>query len=306
VVPQNLIRTNLLVVSNARVSRSLSCFRSATILSRSKLRSRSWKERIHHGPSGRRASPLPVHRQRQEISAVKVSLLRAEGAYRWRRKDVGPSAKRKSRKVRRVSRKVTLNLPQSNAGTSVQGRAICKCGAYLFGHPALPCIKEWSDDLVGHVHANRTIARAGWCTLHSLALASCATGLPGDVSVSGGLFRGRRDSWCVDLAPDRSKFSGVSPTQLAPPNPGVSSSIVPTLNENHAETLILNTVAPLRSRTCYLPGLQLTPGDAVPGVTDDEVCTPGWASEHRHVTESMRDQVYAEYGRARGPGCCRS
>ena len=29
-----------------------------------------------------------------------------------------------------------------------------------------------------------------------------------------------------------------------------------------------------------------------------------WTTEHRHVTESMRDQVYAEYGRTRGPDCC--
>jgi hypothetical protein len=31
-----------------------------------------------------------------------------------------------------------------------------------------------------------------------------ATGPPGDDSVSGGLFRGRRDSWSVNFAPDRS------------------------------------------------------------------------------------------------------
>jgi hypothetical protein len=26
--------------------------------------------------------------------------------------------------------------------------------------------------------------------------------------------------------------------------------------------------------------------------------------DHRHVTEGMRDRVYAEYGRQRGPECC--
>jgi hypothetical protein len=53
-----------------------------------------------------------------------------------------------------------------------------------------------------------------------------------------------------------------------------------------------------------LPDSKLTPGDTLPAVTAAEVCTPGWASEHRHVTESMRDRVYTEYGRTRGPDCC--
>ena len=53
-----------------------------------------------------------------------------------------------------------------------------------------------------------------------------------------------------------------------------------------------------------LPDPTLTPGDTFRGVTVDDVCTPGWAKEHRSVTESMRDQVYAEYKRTRGPSCC--
>jgi hypothetical protein len=53
-----------------------------------------------------------------------------------------------------------------------------------------------------------------------------------------------------------------------------------------------------------LPNQKLTPGDTFSGVTAADVCTPGWASEHRHVTESMRDEVYAEYDRTRGPDCC--
>jgi hypothetical protein len=53
-----------------------------------------------------------------------------------------------------------------------------------------------------------------------------------------------------------------------------------------------------------LPDPKLTPGDVLPAVTPADICTPGWASEHRHVTESMRDQVYVEYGRTRGPDCC--
>jgi hypothetical protein len=44
-------------------------------------------------------------------------------------------------------------------------------------------------------------------------------------------------------------------------------------------------------RHAVLPDPKLTPGDALPGVTTTDVCTPGWATEHRHITESMRDQV---------------
>jgi hypothetical protein len=52
------------------------------------------------------------------------------------------------------------------------------------------------------------------------------------------------------------------------------------------------------------PDPKLTPGDVFPDATKDQVCTAGWASEHRHVTESMRGEVYTEYHRTRGPGCC--
>jgi hypothetical protein len=45
-----------------------------------------------------------------------------------------------------------------------------------------------------------------------------------------------------------------------------------------------------------LPNPKFTPGDALPGATTADVCTPGWATEHRHVTEEMRARVYAEYG----------
>jgi hypothetical protein len=51
-----------------------------------------------------------------------------------------------------------------------------------------------------------------------------------------------------------------------------------------------------------LPDPKMTPGDTFSGATADDVCTPGWATEHRHVTDSERAQVYAEYGRTWG--CC--
>jgi hypothetical protein len=45
-----------------------------------------------------------------------------------------------------------------------------------------------------------------------------------------------------------------------------------------------------------LPDAKLTHGDTFPGATADDVCTPGWAGEHRHITEETRAEVYREYG----------
>jgi hypothetical protein len=39
-----------------------------------------------------------------------------------------------------------------------------------------------------------------------------------------------------------------------------------------------------------------TPGDILPNVTKEQVCTPGYASSVRNVPQSEKNQVYAEYG----------
>lgn len=39
-----------------------------------------------------------------------------------------------------------------------------------------------------------------------------------------------------------------------------------------------------------------TPGTSYPGVTRADVCTKGWASEHRNVTYATKVQVYRDYG----------
>ncbi len=53
-----------------------------------------------------------------------------------------------------------------------------------------------------------------------------------------------------------------------------------------------------------LPDPKVTPRDVLPDAAPDVMCTPGWATEHRHVTEGMRDDVYVEYHRPRDAGCC--
>ncbi len=38
-----------------------------------------------------------------------------------------------------------------------------------------------------------------------------------------------------------------------------------------------------------------TPGGSLRGVTRGNVCTPGWASRHRHVTTAQRHRIFARY-----------
>jgi hypothetical protein len=46
----------------------------------------------------------------------------------------------------------------------------------------------------------------------------------------------------------------------------------------------------------HLPDHGCTPGAARARVTATEVCTPGYSGRVRHVSETTKDQVYAEYG----------
>jgi hypothetical protein len=97
----------------------------------------------------------------------------------------------------------------------------------------------------------------------------------------------------------------VPPTQLAIPSAAVTPlAVAPTLKENYTGPSF--SIPPVHYDPAHaiLPDPKLTPGDVFPDATKDDVCTPGWSREHRHVTEAMRDQAYAEYGRKRGPGCC--
>lgn len=49
-----------------------------------------------------------------------------------------------------------------------------------------------------------------------------------------------------------------------------------------------------------LPDSRLTPGATLPGVTAADVCTPGWARRHRHVTREEKREVYRLYHQAYG------
>jgi len=94
--------------------------------------------------------------------------------------------------------------------------------------------------------------------------------------------------------------------RVVPSSAAASSAtrVAPTLNRNYTGPSL--PIPPLHydPARAVLPDAKLTPGDTFPGVSAADVCTSGWAGEHRHVTEAMRDRVYAEYGRVRGPSCC--
>ena len=83
-------------------------------------------------------------------------------------------------------------------------------------------------------------------------------------------------------------------------------TLAPLINPNASTSKPYATIPPLHYdlARAIRPDRELTPGDVFPYATRDDVCTPGWSREHRHVTESERYQVYVEYGRRQGPGCC--
>ena len=48
--------------------------------------------------------------------------------------------------------------------------------------------------------------------------------------------------------------------------------------------------------TNALPDPACTPGAIFPDATKDQICTPGYSSQVRDVSESLKEDVYAEYG----------
>lgn len=111
-------------------------------------------------------------------------------------------------------------------------------------------------------------------------------------------------AWVLHLAGPR---SSVSAPEGAPTGAGVASpaaftspvALAPMLNPDAAEppTGFPVPIPPLHfdPANAVLPDPRLTPGDAFSDATKDDICTPGWAKEHRHVTESDKARVYSEY-----------
>jgi hypothetical protein len=83
----------------------------------------------------------------------------------------------------------------------------------------------------------------------------------------------------------------------------IAPAISPTTSSrpSSAPTSVKSWVIHYDPVHAVLPDPNLTPGATFPGVTAQDVCTPGWASEHRHVTEEMRMAVDQRYARADEP-----
>src|SRR6266478_2722815 len=107
-------------------------------------------------------------------------------------------------------------------------------------------------------------------------------------------------AWALHLAAPKSTVEATRPSTIAAPSispPSVTLPI-PPLHYDPAHAV--------------LPVPNLTPGDTLPGATAEDVCTPGWATEHRHVTEADKGQAYADYSNSArtcrcsygGSGCC--
>ena len=91
------------------------------------------------------------------------------------------------------------------------------------------------------------------------------------------------------------------PVALPSANPEAPEVLAPSLNPDSDSTALTTTPSGAPFASVYdptravRPDPRLTPGDASADAKADDVCTPGWAREHRNVSESDRERVYAEY-----------
>jgi hypothetical protein len=120
------------------------------------------------------------------------------------------------------------------------------------------------------------------CVVYSIALAAFASRLSSDDGACGHLL-------CGGFAYRRLDYAPGDPVVICPAHP--------TRNARH-RAVGIGGGEPLRLGS-YAGGpaeFEADPRDTISGVTADDICTPGWATDHRHVTEAMRAQVYREYG----------
>ncbi len=79
--------------------------------------------------------------------------------------------------------------------------------------------------------------------------------------------------------------------------PKTSQSISPTITKN-----VLGTSIQTRTKSSGCVATQgiedeaCTPGDVIKGATREQICVPGYSKSVRNVPESVKKEVYAEYG----------
>jgi hypothetical protein len=104
-------------------------------------------------------------------------------------------------------------------------------------------------------------------------------------------------AWILHLIalPPNAPVAETASTSAGVPSPAVVP-VAPTLDSVPPSSKPV-IIPPLHYDPAHavLPDPKLTPGEVFADATKDDVCTPGWAREHRHVTDSDRAKVYAEY-----------
>ncbi len=113
--------------------------------------------------------------------------------------------------------------------------------------------------------------------------------------------------WILGKVPGLPPFTTVFPQAkalvTAMPNPSqIGTWVAPGVGQG--SPLPSGGVQPLGQRTksagCIstngLPDSQCTPGAIFPDATVQQICTPGYSSSVRNVPQSVKDEVYAEYG----------
>ncbi len=63
-----------------------------------------------------------------------------------------------------------------------------------------------------------------------------------------------------------------------------------------AAFLLLVLLAVTSSRADDIPNLQITPGAVRAGLTKQKICSIKWGKDERHVTDAMKQEVFALYG----------
>ncbi len=77
-------------------------------------------------------------------------------------------------------------------------------------------------------------------------------------------------------------------------------NVPPTHAASHLPQNIATPFPLVASASCQIngayPDASCTQGNVFSDVTTDQVCTPGYTQTVRHVPQSVKDKVYAEYG----------
>jgi hypothetical protein len=101
--------------------------------------------------------------------------------------------------------------------------------------------------------------------------------------------------WLIRVASPKPVIAP-TPATAAQGNPDAApAGVAPVLKENYTGPILPIPQLHFDPAHAILPDSQLTPGDVFPQATKDDVCTPGWAREHRHVTGSDKAHVYSLY-----------